>query len=421
MMEELLYNQYRGDKFLLLLVLLGTTHQEQVEAIQGNKGLLFVTTAKGKETCLNNALNIKGNGMILGLRIKCYCVAAALEAQATNMVNTDNTKRNIEPRETPAVRKCTYKEFMSCQPFYFNGTEGAVGLICWFERTVFSRSNYTEDCKVKFATGTLTEYALSWWNSYVKPIGIEQADKIAWTELKRLLTNKYCPQTEVRKMEDEFYNLVIKVNDLKTYARRFQELATLCPNMVINNEKLVEVFIRGFPQSIEGTVTASKPQTLEEAINIAQRLLNQGFPQSIEGTVTASKPQTLEEAINIAQRLLNQVLKHSSVQGTNDHKQKFDDIRNTTINVNNNYPNNRDNNNYPNDRNNYYHQQQNKNKKLSGLMLPPRLRTNGILKTIGTAETKDNYFQTSLHRPTKSQDEISLRLGDCNNPKFSSI
>ncbi|GJX92776.1 hypothetical protein Tco_0347362 [Tanacetum coccineum] len=80
------------------------------------------------------------------------------------MANIDNTNRNLEPRETPAARKCTYKEFMSCQPFYFNGTEGAIGLIRWFERTesVFSRSNCIEDCKVKFATGTLTEDALSW-------------------------------------------------------------------------------------------------------------------------------------------------------------------------------------------------------------------------------------------------------------------
>nr|GEV65505.1 reverse transcriptase domain-containing protein [Tanacetum cinerariifolium] len=150
-------------------------------------------------------------------------VVAALEAQAANMVNTDNTNRNPEPKETFAARKCTYKEFMSCQPFYFNGTEGAVGLIRWFEQTelVFSRSNCTEDCKVKFATGILTEDALSWWNSYAKPIGIEQANKIAWIELKRLLTNKYCPRTEVRKMEDEFCNLVVKGNDIKTYARRF--------------------------------------------------------------------------------------------------------------------------------------------------------------------------------------------------------
>ncbi|GKC38058.1 hypothetical protein Tco_1050442 [Tanacetum coccineum] len=72
-------------------------------------------------------------------------------------------------------------------------------------------------------------------------------------------------------MEEEFYNLVVKGNDLKTYIKRFQELAVFCPNMVPNAEKLMEVFISGLPRSIEGNVTASKPQTLEEAINIAQR------------------------------------------------------------------------------------------------------------------------------------------------------
>ncbi|GKD97937.1 hypothetical protein Tco_1381834, partial [Tanacetum coccineum] len=78
-------------------------------------------------------------------------VTAALEAQATNMANTDNTTR---PIEAPVARKCSYKEFKSCQPINFKGSEGAVGLIRWFERTesVFSRSNCTEDCKVKFAT-----------------------------------------------------------------------------------------------------------------------------------------------------------------------------------------------------------------------------------------------------------------------------
>ncbi|GJU28328.1 reverse transcriptase domain-containing protein [Tanacetum coccineum] len=130
-------------------------------------------------------------------------------------------------------------------------------------------------------------------------------------------------------MEDEFYNLVVKGNDLKTYARRFQELAVLCPNMVPNTEKLMEAFIGGLPRSIKGNVTASKPQTLEEAITITQRLMDQ-------------------------------VTKHDAEQGTNDHKRKFDDRRN---NNNNNYPNNRDNNNYPNDRNNNYQNNRNNNNK----------------------------------------------------------
>ncbi|GKE03288.1 putative reverse transcriptase domain-containing protein [Tanacetum coccineum] len=46
--------------------------------------------------------------------------------------------------------------------------------------------------------------------------------------------------------------------------------------MVPDSEKMIEVFIGGLPRSVEGNVTASKPQTLEEAINIAQRLMDQG-------------------------------------------------------------------------------------------------------------------------------------------------
>nr|GEW66254.1 reverse transcriptase domain-containing protein [Tanacetum cinerariifolium] len=212
-------------------------------------------------------------------------VAAVLEAQDTNTANTDNTNRN--PEQAPVARKCSYKEFTSCQPFNFKGSERAVRLIRWFERTksVFSRSNCTEDCKVKVAT-----------------------------EFKKLLIKKYCPRTEVQKMEDEFYHLTVKGNDLKTYVRRFQELATLCPTMVSDSEKMMKAFI-------------------------------EGLPRSIEGNVTASKPQTLEEAINISQRLMDQVTKHNSVQGTNDHKRKFDEKRNTT-----------DDNNYHNNHNNDHHQ-----------------------------------------------------------------
>ncbi|GJY25451.1 reverse transcriptase domain-containing protein [Tanacetum coccineum] len=213
-------------------------------------------------------------------------VTSALEAQAATMASASNPNRNTGPTGTPVVKTGNYKEFISCQPFYFN------------------------ENKVTFATGTLTDDALSWWNAYAQPMGIEQANQITWTELKRLLTNKYCPRTEIRKMEEELYNLIVKGNDLKPYVRRFQELIVLCPNMVPNNDKLLEAFIGGLPRSIEGNVTASKPQTLEEAINIAQRLMDQ-------------------------------VTKHAPMQVSSDNKRKFDDRRtfNNSSRSNNNYRN----------------------------------------------------------------------------------
>ncbi|GJX52256.1 reverse transcriptase domain-containing protein [Tanacetum coccineum] len=156
---------------------------------------------------------------------------------------------------------------------------------------------YVEENKVTFATGTLTDDALSWWNAYTQPIGVDQDNQVTWTELKRLLTNKYCPRTEVRKMEDEFYNMTVKGNDLKPYVRRFQELAVLYPNMVSNTEKLLEAFIGGLPRSIEGNFTASTPQTLEEAINIAQRLIHQDC--ALSGVKIATKKLETVEAKNL--------------------------------------------------------------------------------------------------------------------------
>ncbi|GJV96985.1 reverse transcriptase domain-containing protein [Tanacetum coccineum] len=150
-------------------------------------------------------------------------VTSALEAQAATMAGTSNPNRNTGPTGTPIAKMGNYKEFISCQPFYFHGTEGAVGLIRWFKLTesVFSRSKCAKENKVTFATGTLTDDALSWWNAYAQPMGVDQANQITWNELERLLTNKYCPRTEVKKMEDEFYNLTVKGNDLKPYVRRF--------------------------------------------------------------------------------------------------------------------------------------------------------------------------------------------------------
>ncbi|GJT74255.1 putative reverse transcriptase domain-containing protein [Tanacetum coccineum] len=223
-------------------------------------------------------------------------VTTALEEQAATMANASNTNRNTGPTVNPALKMGNYKEFISYQPFYFNGAEGAVGLVRWFERTesIFSRSRCAKENKVTFATGTLTDDALSWWNAYAQPMGIE-------------------------KMEEELYNMTVKGNDLKPYVRRFQELTILCPNMVPNTEKLLEAFIGGPPQSIEGNVTASKPQTLEESINIAQRLMDQ-------------------------------VTKHTPVQVSSDNKRKFDDKRtfNNNSRSNNNYRNTTTNNRYNN-------------------------------------------------------------------------
>ncbi|GJR91089.1 putative reverse transcriptase domain-containing protein [Tanacetum coccineum] len=104
----------------------------------------------------------------------------------------------------------------------------------WFEKTemVFGISECAEARKVKFVAATLQGRALTWWNSQVATIGLEAANQIGWTEMRRLMTEEFCPIEEIQRMEHELWNLKVKDFDITAYTKRFHELAQLCPEMV---------------------------------------------------------------------------------------------------------------------------------------------------------------------------------------------
>ncbi|GKD98975.1 putative reverse transcriptase domain-containing protein [Tanacetum coccineum] len=99
--------------------------------------------------------------------------------------------------------------------------------------------------QVKYATRTLLNSALTWWNSHKRTIGIEAAYAMSRAELMKLMT---------------------KV-------------------MVPNEEDKVERFVGGLPDNIQGNVIAAEPTKLQDAIRIANNLMDQklkGYARSAE-------------------------------------------------------------------------------------------------------------------------------------------
>ncbi|GJY92091.1 putative reverse transcriptase domain-containing protein [Tanacetum coccineum] len=98
------------------------------------------------------------------------------------------------------------------------GTEGVAGLSQWFERmeSVFHISNCTVENQVKFATCTLHSVALTWWNTHVKTVGHDAA---------------------------------------------------------YESDK-IEKYVGGLPDMIHGSVVASKPKTMQDAVEIATELMD---------------------------------------------------------------------------------------------------------------------------------------------------
>nr|GFA31170.1 putative reverse transcriptase domain-containing protein [Tanacetum cinerariifolium] len=84
-----------------------------------------------------------------------------------------------------------------------DGTEGVIGLTQWFERTesVSSISNCTAENHVKFASCTLIGSALTWWNSHMRAVSQEVAYAMPWKTLRQMMTAKYCPRGEIKKLK----------------------------------------------------------------------------------------------------------------------------------------------------------------------------------------------------------------------------
>ncbi|GKD42407.1 putative reverse transcriptase domain-containing protein, partial [Tanacetum coccineum] len=140
--------------------------------------------------------------------------------------------------------------------------------------SVFNISGCAIENQVKFATCTLLGAALTWWNGQIRTLGPD-AYSMTWEVLKKKITDKYCPQGEIKKLEIELWNLKVKGNDVPTYTERFQELTLICTKFVANETEKVDKYISGLPDNIYGNVKSSRPKTLDETIELANDLMDQ--------------------------------------------------------------------------------------------------------------------------------------------------
>ncbi|GKD88375.1 reverse transcriptase domain-containing protein [Tanacetum coccineum] len=139
----------------------------------------------------------------------------------------------------------------------------------WTERTAREFEN-----QVKFATCTLHSVALRWWNTHVKTVGHDAAYDMPWKTLMKMMTDKYCPRNEIKKLEMEIWDLKVKGTDLTSYTQRFQELALLCRRIFLEESDKIEKYVGGLPDMIYGSVMTSKPKTMQDAIEIATELMD---------------------------------------------------------------------------------------------------------------------------------------------------
>ncbi|GJX22011.1 putative reverse transcriptase domain-containing protein [Tanacetum coccineum] len=141
--------------------------------------------------------------------------------------------------------------------------------------SVFHISGYAVENQGKFATCTLLGAALTWWNGYVSTLGHDAAYAMTWGTFKKKLTDKYCPNSEIKKLKIELWNLKVRGNDVAAYTQRFQELALMCTKFLADETTKIDKYIGGLPDNIHGNVMSTRSKTLDFAIELANDLMDQ--------------------------------------------------------------------------------------------------------------------------------------------------
>nr|GEV79139.1 putative reverse transcriptase domain-containing protein [Tanacetum cinerariifolium] len=111
--------------------------------------------------------------------------------------------------------------------------------------------------------------------------------------LKKKITDKYCPQGEIKKLEIELWNLKVKGNDIPKYTERFQKLTMICTKFVANETEKIDKYISGLPDNIFGSVKSSKPKTLDETIELANDLWIKNSAPMRKGRLTTKGRQMI--------------------------------------------------------------------------------------------------------------------------------
>ncbi|GJY69601.1 reverse transcriptase domain-containing protein [Tanacetum coccineum] len=195
---------------------------------------------------INSGIDTQMLNQLIATRV-VEALAAAVVTYAASTQEETNLGSNSSQNKA-----CNYKEFRAVM-----------------------HEDFHEGDRVKFASSTLLDSALTWWNVYVRSVTLDTAHATPWSDFKAMFIRKYCPRNEVKQMENKLWNLKVKGTNLTAYNQRFQELIFLCPEMVPNTDRLLERYIEGLPLNIKGNVTSSKPVDLHEAIEMAQGLMYQ--------------------------------------------------------------------------------------------------------------------------------------------------
>ncbi|KAI3754889.1 hypothetical protein L1987_54681 [Smallanthus sonchifolius] len=150
---------------------------------------------------------------------------------------------NLVENVAPPARCCDYKAFRGCDPPLLTGEKEASDTLYW-----------------------INGEAVHWWETVKQANGDQEVGLMRWSDLKALVTEKFCPKNKVYKEEREFLTLQAGLMTHRQYTSKYNELARLVPHLVTTEERRIHYYVQGLPPKIHTFVKSNTPSTIESVV-----------------------------------------------------------------------------------------------------------------------------------------------------------
>ncbi|XP_022027911.1 uncharacterized protein LOC110929097 [Helianthus annuus] len=198
-------------------------------------------------------------------------VLGVVDAMITSKI--EELKELIEgSRSKGKERRCTYKDFMACNPATYDGKIDPIACQRWISNieAVFIRSRCDKEDQVMFATGQLTLQAKDWWDAHSKEIGEDRLQMMTWQEFKESFMRYHCPQSAIDKIQEDFLRLRQKNESINEISNIFMDKMKFCGDFVKTERMKISRFYGVLKAEFREFITPSKCETLDELINLAR-------------------------------------------------------------------------------------------------------------------------------------------------------
>jgi hypothetical protein len=139
--------------------------------------------------------------------------------------------------------------------------------------------------------------ALCWWDNIMQAMGTKAVEKMKWKEFKQLVTDQYCPASELLILEKKFINPEAGSVTHQEYTMKFNRMARLLPDMVRLESKRIDRYISGLPLDIKKHVISARPTTFSSVVDLSKILYLE------RGEVAVIKPKKKWEGKNLERQL----------------------------------------------------------------------------------------------------------------------